>query len=242
MKQHSDELSPRYLARIAGLWYLILTACSIFGVMYVNTQIYVPGDAAATAARIMDNESLYRMGIVSGLAGQASFVFVGLAFYRLFKSVDLGQARALLALVIAAVPVAFLDMLNKFAPLILLGDPAFQTAFDPSQLQALAMLFILLEKYGILIVGLFWGLWLMPLGILTYKSGFLPRLLGILLMINCVAYLADTVLAILAPDLRTMITPVMIVFQIIGEIPFLLWLLIRGAKNPRPTELASPVV
>ena len=123
-----------------------------------------------------------------------------------------------------------------------MGDPAFQTAFDPSQLQALAMLFILLEKYGILIVGLFWGLWLMPLGILTYKSGFLPRLLGILLMINCVAYLADTVLAILAPDLRTMITPVMIVFQIIGEIPFLLWLLIRGAKNPRPTELASPVV
>lgn len=238
MNRPSIQPTPRRLARTAGLWYLVLTVFSLFGVMFVNARIIVPGDVMATTANILANNLLYRLGILSELLGQASFIFVGLAFYRLFETVDRRQARALLALVVAAVPVAFLGLLNKFAPLVLLGDAAWLQAFDPVQLQALSLLFIRLAQYSILMVGLFWGLWLLPLGILTFKSGFLPRVLGVLLVVNCAAYVVDTGLVVAAPDLRAAVNPVMTILQIIGEVPLLLWLLIRGAKNPPLQRLA----
>lgn len=232
------EQSPRKLARVAGIWYAALTAFSVFGVMYAASKFYVPHDAAATAARIASGQWLFRLGIASDLAGQACFLFAGLAFYKLFKAVDKDQARAMLALVVAGVPVAFLDMLGKFAPLVLLGDSSFAKAFEPAQLQALAMLFIELQKYGILIVGVFWGLWLLPLGILVFKSGYFPKVLGILLAINCAAYLVDTFMAVVFPEARAMVLPILNAFEIIGEVSFLLWLLAIGARSPARTASA----
>ena len=136
----------------------------------------------------------------------------------------------LLALVVAAVPVAFLGLLTKFVPLLLWANPVFAQVFEPAQLQALSLLSIQLAQHSILMVGIFWGLWLLPLGILVWKSGFLPRVLGILLVINCAAYVVDSLLAVILPETRTALGPVMTMLQIIGEVPLLLWLLIRGAK------------
>ena len=218
-------------ARIAGMWYAVVAVFSMFGILFVGAKLYVPGDAAATASRILADQWLYRVGIASTLAGQVAQVLVGLAFYRLFESVDKSLARTMLALVVAMVPVAFLNMLNKFAPLILLGDPAYLKAFQPGQLQALAMLFIELERYGTLIVEVFWGLWLLPLGLLVYKSGLFPRILGVLLVINCAAYVVDFLLAVVWPDLRAEAAGVLNALCAVGEIPFLLWLLVVGSRN-----------
>ena len=232
MVNRATEWSLRKSARVAGIWYALLTVLSVFGILFVDSRFYVSGDAAATAGRILAGQWLFRLGIASNLAGQTCFIFVGLAFYRLFESVDKEQARSMLALVVASVPIAFLNMLNKFAPVILLGDSGFLKAFQPAQLQALAMLFIELQKYGTLIVEVFWGLWLLPLGLLVFKSGFFPKVLGVLLVINCGSYVLDCLMAILFPGVRAVLSPITNALSAIGEIPFLLWLIIRGARDP----------
>jgi hypothetical protein len=232
MSNQIVERSPSASARIAGLWFLLLAVCSFFTTLAVDGKIYVPGNAAVTAANMLANAWLFRLGIVSDLVGEVGFIFAGLAFYRLFASVDRHQARSLLALVVASVPIAFLVTLNKFAPIILLGDAVFLKSFDPAQLQTLAMLFIELHKWGIVIVSVFWGLWLLPLGILAYKSGFIPKIFGILLIVNFTSYMVNEFLAFLFPEAKLLIAPVMTVLLAIGEVPFLFWLLIRGARNP----------
>lgn len=235
MNDHSR--SPRRDARVAGAWYAVLTVLTVFGILYADSRFYVAGDAAATAGRILADPWMFRLGIASNLAGQACQLFVGLAFYRLFERVDEEQARTLLALVVAMVPIAFLNMLNKFAPLILLGDSPFTKAFEPTQLQALAMLFIELQKYGTLIVGVFWGLWLLPLGLLVFKSGYFPKVLGVLLVINFASYMVDCLLVLLFPSVRVLVLPILMMLMAVGEVPFLLWLLIRGARAPARSEV-----
>jgi hypothetical protein len=232
MSNQLIDRPPGASARIAGLWYLLLAVCAFFSTLAVDGKIFVPGNAAATAANMLANAWLFRLGIVSDLVGEVGLLFAGLAFYRLFAAVDRHQSRTLLALVVAAVPIAFLVTLNKCAPIILLGDAVFLKSFEPAQLQTLAMLFIELHKYGILIVSVFWGLWLLPLGILAYKSGFFPKIFGILLIVNFASYMVNEFLAFLFPEARLLIAPVMTVLLAIGEIPFLFWLLIRGARNP----------
>jgi hypothetical protein len=226
------EPAPRKVASAARIWYVFLMAFSIFGIMYADARFYAPGDAAATAGRILADELLFRLGIASGLAGQVCQLFVGLALYRLFKPVDKDQARTLLALVVAMVPIAFLNMLNKFAPLILLGDSAFLEAFGPAQLQALAMLFIELQKYGTLIAEVFWGLWLLPLGLLVLESGYFPKFLGVLLEIGCVGYIVHSLIAFILPDALPVVSPIANAAAAIGELPFVLWVVIGGARNP----------
>ena len=232
MTNDTVGISPRKAANSARVWYALLFAFSIIGILFADARFYVPGDAAATAARILAGEGLFRLGIVSNLAGQVCQIFLGLVLYRLFKSVDRNQARSMLALVVAMVPVAFLNMLNKLAPLILLGNSAFLKAFEPAQLQALAMLFIELQKYGTLIAGVFWGLWLLPLGLLVIKSGFFPRFLGVLLLIGCAGYVLDFLVALLLPNIRQTVSPITQALSAIGELPFVLWVIIRGAKDP----------
>ncbi len=214
---------------------MLLFVFSMFGIMYVDSRFYVPGDAAATAGKILADGLLFRLGIVSNLIGQACQIFVGLALYRLFQSVDKDQARALLALVVAMVPVAFLNMLNKFAPLILLGDPGLLKAFDPAQLQALAMLFVELQRYGTLIAGVFWGLWLIPLGLLVFKSGYFPKVLGILLLIGCAGFIVDSLTAFILPSASSIMTPIGNVLSM-GELTFILWFVIKGVRTPARKE------
>jgi hypothetical protein len=217
-------------SRFAGFWYLALAVFGAIGILVAGAKFLVPGDAVATAALIQADGLLFRLGIAANLVGQVCFVFVGLAFYRLFRSVDENLARALVALVVVAVPIAFLNTVFKFAPLVLLGGESYLKVFEPAQLQALALFFLKLQDYGTLIVSVFWGLWLLPLGVLTWRSGFFPKLLGALLLVNGFSYVVDSFVGMVVPEWHRTIAPVMGVLLAIGEIPFLVWLLVRGAR------------
>lgn len=223
--------SQRKTARIAGIWYLLMGVCSAFSMMFVDKKVFVPGDAEATMSNILASEGLYRLGFVSNVAGQIFFLFLVLALYRLLKSVDVNQARLMVVLVVASVPISCLSMLGQIAPVLLLNSTGYLTAFEPAQVKALAMVFLEIYQQGILLVGIFWGLWLLPFGILAYRSGFLPRILGICLIIGCIGYLIDSVSAFLLPAYTVLLDPVVVATGLIGEIPILLWLLIKGVKG-----------
>jgi hypothetical protein len=199
---------------------------SFFGIMYVPSVLVVGGDAAATARNIMTSEWLFRSGTVSHLVGQIIFVFLVLALAQLLKPVNKGQAVLMVALALIAVPIAFVNEVNHLAVLRLLSGADYLKPLTPDQLQAQAMLFLDLRRSGLLIAQVLWGLWLLPLGYLVFKSGFLPRLLGILLIIACGGYLVDAVVQILFPSIEATISQ----FTFVGELLLPLWLLFRGVN------------
>src|SRR5687768_2539133 len=219
--------------RRAGFLYLVLAVTGGFSMLYVPSLI-VAGDAAATVANIRNHEVLFRLGVLSGLVSQVLFVFLALSLYRLFKHVDATLATTMVALVVAAVPVAFLNMLNQLAALHILGGAAYLSVFSPDQTNALVLLFLDLHSQGLLIVGVFWGLWLLPLGLLVMKSRVIPAFVGVLLIVACVGYLIDVVMRLLSPDNAAVVTAISSVLKI-GELVMIFWLLIRGVKTqPEP--------
>ena len=219
-------------ARLAGGLYLAMAPFGFFGILYVPSVLVVPGDAATTARNIMASEWLFRSGTVSHLIGQIIFIFLGLALYRLLKPVHKDLAVLMVILVLLGIPIAFLNEVNHLAVLRLLSS-ADDGAFTSTQLQAQAMLFLDIRRSGILVNQVFWGLWLLPLGVLIFRSGFLPKLLGILLVIGGVGYLIDSVTQLLFPSLPTISQ-----FTFIGELLLPLWLLIKGVNVARWQEVA----
>ena len=225
--------SNKKTARIAGFLYLIMAVCSAFSMMYVDPKFFVPGDAAATVSNIQASEWLFRLGFVSNLVGQIIFLFLVYALYKLLKSVDKDQARLMVILVVASVPVACLNMLNQFAPIHLLSGAGYLSAFEPAQLQALAMVFLDMQKHGIFIAEIFWGLWLFPLGLLVFKSGFMPKVLGVLLMVGCFGYLIDCLTFFLFPSYKVITYPG-IAISVVAEFSFIFWLLFKGVRDQQP--------
>jgi hypothetical protein len=219
-------------ARLAGALYLALAAFGFFGILYVPSVLLVPGDAATTARNIMASEWLFRSGIVSHLISQIIFIFLVLALYRLLKPVNKDHAVLMVILVLLGIPIVFLNEVNHLAALRLLSS-ANDGAFTSTQLQAQAMLFLDMRQSGILVTQVFWGLWLLPLGLLIFRSGFLPKLLGILLVIAGIGYLIDSATQLLFPGLPTISQ-----FTFIGELLFPLWLLIKGVNVARWQEVA----
>jgi hypothetical protein len=220
-------------ARGAGILYIIMDVFMIFGGMYVYSKIYIPGDATATVSNILESEWLLRLGFVSLLFGLIIQLYLVHVLYELFKSVEKGQARMMVILIVAGVSVAFMNMLFQYAPILLLSNSGHLSAFNPAQLQTLSMVSLDMYEHGLLITEIFWGLWLIPLGILVYKSGFIPKVLGILLVVGCFGHLIIFVSTFLFPDFSTILTPIGETVTI-GELPIFLWLLIKGAKSQKP--------
>lgn len=229
--------STKKAARFAGLLYLLMSIPAPLSLIYIPSVLIVSGDAAATASKIKASELLYRFGIAGNLLGQAIFIFVGLALYDLFKGVNRKLSLVMLVLVLVSVPISLLNELNQFAALILLSGANFLSAFDSRQLNALLMVFLKLHGNGFLIAEIFWGLWLFPFGALVYKSGFLPRILGVLLVPAGFAYLAVTVTHLLFPSYGDIVSRFASVLQF-GELPIIFWLLIKGA-NDQPLSAAA---
>ena len=231
--------SLKKTARVAGILYIIMDVFMIFGGMYVDSKIYVPGDAVATASNILAFEWLFRLGFVSNLVGLILQLFLVHVLYELFKSVEKGQARLMVIFTVAGVSVAFLNTLNQYAPILLLSGAGHLSAFNPAQLQTLAMVFFDMYEHGIMIDEIFWGLWLIPLGLLVYKSGFVPKVLGVLLIIGCFGHLISFLSVFLFPGYSTILTPIAETIML-GELPIFLWLLIKGVKDQQPsTRTAS---
>jgi Domain of unknown function (DUF4386) len=226
-------------ARIAGFLYLLLAIAAPVRMMYIPTTLFVHGNAEATTNNIVTHEALFRLGIVSDLFCGTIIIFLTLALYRLFKGVD--HYLSVLVVILGGVLPAAIDffiVLNDSAALILARGADFLSAFDKPQRTALAMLFLRMHGQEILAAEIFWGLWLFPLGMLTYKSRFLPRFLGVWLIINGFGYLVMSLTGLLFPDYSSRVEKITFP-ALIGELAFLLWLLIRGAKEQTVSALAS---
>jgi len=214
-------------ARLAGGLYLAMMPFAFFGILYVPSVLLVRGDAAITSRNILASEWLFRSGTVSHLIGQIIFIFLVLALYRLLKPVNKDHAVLMVVLAVLGIPIVFLNEVNHLAALRLLSSAA-DGAFTSTQLQSQAMLFLEMRQSGILVAQVFWGLWLLPLGLLIFRSGFLPNLLGILLVIGGAGYLIDSGTQLLFPGLATISQ-----FTFVGELVFPLWLLIKGVNVER---------
>lgn len=223
--------SKKKNARIAGLWYLLMAVTGAFGIMYTPLNIIVVGDASSTAQNLIDSGWIYRLSIVSNLIGQICFIFLGLALNRLLNEVDPKQSKLLVSLVIAAVPIAFLNTLTLIAAQMFVSGDGYLNVFEVNQLNALALGALNLYSQGVLIVQIFWGLWLFPFGILVIKSGFIPRIIGVLLVINCFAYLVITFTQLFEFQYVELISYILMPFLVIGEFAVIFWLLIKGVKE-----------
>ena len=221
----TKQTSPLVYARVAGLLYILMVPLGIFGIMYIPSILFVPGDAATTANNIMASESLFRLSIISALLTQLDFILLVIVLYKLLKPVNKNRALLMVILVLVSVPIAMLNELNQFAALQILSGADYLTVFTTDQLHAQMMLFLGLHEDGIIIAQIFWGLWLFPLGFLIFKSGFLPKTLGVLLMIGCFGYLIDSFAIILFPRFTGIAQ-----FTFIGELLLPLWLLIKGVN------------
>lgn len=225
--------STKRRARIAGAWYLAMGFTAPIGLLYVPGQILVRGDAAATAERLRASEGLLRFGIASELVHQAIAVFLVLALFRLFKDVSEHLAWHLVALgAFVSVPIMFVNVLNELAALSLAQGPDFLARFDRAELDGLAYLFLRLHGRGITLASVFWGLWLFPFGILVIRSGFIPRILGVLLLVAGAAYLASAFTTLVLPRYGEAVGAVASILEL-AEVPIIFWLAIWGAREPR---------
>ena len=224
-------------ARVAGAVYLSMVFTAPFTLLYVPGKLIVRGDATTTANNILAHETMFRLSIFGDLVTAVIFICLGIALYRLLSGVNKTWAWLMVALVLVSSAVGFLNTLNNIAALTLFRGADFLAVFDKPQRDALGMLFIRLHSQGIFIDEMFWGLWLFPFGLLVFRSGFLPRFIGVWLMINCFGYVALSITALFFPAYYgaafNWSQPVLF-----GELAIMLWLLIKGAKVPTAPSIA----
>jgi len=220
-------------ARVAGLLFILATLVGGVRLLYIPSVLIVHGNAAATANNIVAHEFLFRLGIVSELLGSVLWISLTLALYRLFKQVD--QELAVLMLILGSlmqVPIFFINSVTDAATLLFARGADFLSVVDKPQRDAFTMMFLNLHHHLDLANAIFWGLWLLPFGWLVYRSRFLPRLLGIWLMLECFAWLAFSFTGILLPGQEDKIftygQPLML-----AEVATMLWLVIMGARDKR---------
>ena len=230
--------STKKTARIAGLLYLVNGVTGFFSIIYVPGKLIVSGNTAATANNILASERLFRLGIVSELICAAEFIFLLWVLYRLLSGVNKTHASLMVILGLVFVPIMFVNTLNEIAALTLLRGADFLSVFGQSQREALATLFLDLHRYGF-VVGWIFGLWLFPFGVLVFKSGFLPRILGVLLIVAGFGYLADSLIPLLLPSYENMVGRLAGIPLTLGEPAMILWLLIMGAKDQPLAAIAS---
>ncbi|MBL4811069.1 MAG: DUF4386 domain-containing protein [Rhodobacteraceae bacterium] len=204
-------------SRITGAIYLFIAIAGGFGISYVQSLV-VTGDIAATISNLVANETTIRFAIIAALLTQLGHLFLVLMLYKILAPVNAAIARLMVIFVLVGIPIAMLNEVNYGIVLFLLDNA------DSSS--TLISAFLESHHYGIIIVQIFWGLWLFPFGYLIYKSDFLPKIIGVTLMIGCFGYLADSMVYIFNPTYP--ITFSLYLFW--GELIVLLWLMIRGVN------------
>jgi len=229
--------STKKTARLAGVLYLVNGVTGFFGIVYVPSKLIISGNTAATASNVLAYERLYRLGIVSELICAAEFIYLIWVFYRLLSGVNKTQAALMGIWGLAFIPVMAVNVLSEIAALTLFRGADFLSVINQQNREALAMLFLDLHRYGY-IVGWIFGPWLFHLGVLIYRSGFLPRILGVLLIAAGFAYLADSITPLLLPSYANVVDRFASIPLMLGEPAIILWLLIIGAKD-QPLEAAA---
>jgi Domain of unknown function (DUF4386) len=231
---NSDDSNIKSLqttGRMAGIWYFLMLVFGYVGLNYVPSKIIVIGDASATVQNIVNHELLFRFGILSNLLVQFSFIFLVLALSKLFKEVDKAGVKLMASFVFVSVPIAFLLELFQIAALLTLNETSnYLGAFEKNQLNSLTFLFLNIHEQGTYLVGFFWGLWLLPFGYLAYKSTFIPKILGLLLIIGGLAYVIDSCVALLFPRHKS-VSEVLLLTAAVGEVAMIFWLLVKGVRS-----------
>jgi hypothetical protein len=217
-------------ARRAGLLYAAPGLTVPFALLYVPRAIFVRGDPTATADRIRAARWIVELGIAAELVNCSLMVIALLALYRLFRRVSEPLAAAMVGLFLVSVPLQLANLLTHLAALMMTSGAATLAAFSKEQLDALAYTFVQLHTRGIQLAQIYWGLWLIPYGLVVRRSGFIPGWLGIPLIIAGVAYVANSVTALFFPGYERVLSPVMLALGA-GEIPILVWLIGWGARR-----------
>jgi hypothetical protein len=224
---------------MAGLLYLVMAVFGAFA-QVVRLHSYVPGDATATAANVVANIGLLRLSFVADLTQNLAWLFFVMALYRLLEHAGKNLARAMVIFVVVSVSIAMLNMTNQMGAIVVATNPAYATAFGVNGSNALVLLFMDLHFYGYLIAQMSW-LWLFALGLLAYRSGMFPRVLGILLMVGTAAYVIHALGQFFAFDFAPGLSSAMVIPETVTEAALLLYLLIKGVKTPRATMPSSTV-
>jgi len=237
MRWHMNSIKKQ--ARLAGLLYFLASLPAPFGLIYVPTKLIVLNDPTATANNIRASESLLRLGIGCELLGSIMFILVVVALYRLFKPVNETYALTMMILILISIPISLLSVVNEVVALTVVSGADFLSVFDTGQLNALAYILMRLHSRAILVAEIFWGLWLIPFGILVIQSRFIPRLLGYLLFLAALGYLASSLTFLLLPDYGPVVDKFASQLPLC-ELPIIIWLLIWGAKmQPGSTDSVS---
>jgi hypothetical protein len=225
--------------RVAGFWYLLLVLIGPLRLIYIPNKLFVTGNAGATVNNIAAHEMLFRLGIAADLVGAVVLVLLTLAFYRLFAGVNRNLAVQVVIFggVMSAL-IYFVGVVDDFGVLMVVRNADFLSVFDKPQREALALLFLKLRDGQNTAAEMLWGVWLLPLALLVYRSRFLPRFLGVWLALCGFTYIALSLAGTLWPEYQDK------VFAIsqpafFGEIALMLWLVIKGAKPPAMDAAAA---
>jgi hypothetical protein len=226
---HIETIPLRTPARRAGLLYLAAGLGAPFALLYVPRAIVVSGDATATADRIRAARWVVELGIAAELLNCSVIVLALLALYRLFRGVSQSLAVTMVALFLLSVPLQLANLLTQIAALMMTSGTPTLAAFSKEQLDALAYTFMRLHARGIDLAQIYWGLWLIPYGLVVRRSGFIPAWLGVPLIVAGVAYVASSVMSLFFPESARVVSPVLLALGA-GEIPILVWLIGWGAR------------
>ena len=237
----SNMNSPKRIARIAGVLYLLVAVFAAFA-YNVCTKLYVAGDAATTAANVVANSGLVRMAVVADLVQATVWVFLALTLYRLLKHVHQSAAGAMVVLVAIGAGIVCLNTVFEFEGMRVATGSSYAAALGAGGSNALVLLLLDTQHYGLFIASVFYGLWLVPLGYLAYKSGLFPKALGIALIVACVSYLVDLLAAFLVPGLSITIHGFLTIPPIIAEVWMLGYLLVIGVRTAKPDVRTTAVV
>ena len=223
--------SIKNTARLAGFLILLIAVLAPFSILYLPSTFIVPGDAAATASNILASDGLFRLGIVVDSVVILLEIVVIAILYVLLRPVNRTLALVAVFARLAMTVVMGVNLFNSFGVLLLLSDAAYLTVFEPDQLHALVLLFLNLHESGVYIWQVFFALHWAAVGYLVFKSGYFPRILGIMLMVTCLGYLMDS-FAVLFPSSEavSIVASVLLAAGVIGELSFTFWLLIKGVN------------
>jgi hypothetical protein len=238
MKEEPDSL--RNIARLAGLFLILNALTTGFSLGYVRSSLIVSGDAVTTANNLMAHDFLFRMGIVGNVLSQFFLFFFGLTVFRLFKRFNINLATVFIASLLVAVTIGIVNSLNNLGAILVLSQAEYLNAFQPDQLKALMMIFLRLNNSGVALIELVATVYLSSFGLLIWKSGYLPRIFGILLIVGGSFFVINTFSKILIPTFYpALITQITMFANALWGIPVIFWLLIKGASEPTPMIAAD---
>lgn len=226
--------TPNKTARLAGFFYLIVIVTGFFSLMYVPSKLITLENPASTFHNISSSIQLFRLSIAASIICYSAFTLLPLTLYQLLKDINGNYAKLMVILALISIPISFINLQNKFSVLTIIEGTDYLKVFDKKQLQSQIMFLLSTYNKGLLIAQVFWGAWLFPLGYLVYKSGFLPKIFGVFLILGCFGYLVNVFGRTVVPHFSDHpLSGYITLPATIGEIGTCLWLLLAGVRNKK---------